>query len=76
MQIVAAALAEIVVDPDQRDRLRLELVANVVRDLRHADLLAERGAEQVAIAQGGQLAGLAADEMRDLGLLQHLHGRP
>src|SRR4051812_13593411 len=74
-QIVTAALAEIVVDPDQRDRLGLELVANVVCDLRHADLLAERGAEQVAIAQSGQLAGFAADQMRDLGLLQHLHGR-
>jgi hypothetical protein len=37
--------------------------------------MAERGAEQVAIAQGGQLAGFAADQMRDLGLLQHLHRR-
>ena len=72
-QPVAAALAEVVVHPDQRQRLGLELVADEVGDLRHADLLAERGAEQVGIAQRGQLAGFASDEVGNLGLLQHLH---
>ncbi len=71
-QPVAAALAEVVVDPDEGDALRLQLVADVVRDLRHADLLAERGAEHVRVAERDQLGRLAADELRHLGLLDHL----
>ena len=35
-----------------------------------ADLLPERRTEQVAIAEAGQFAGLATDEMGDFGLLQ------
>ena len=73
-QVVAAALAEVVVHPDQRDRLGLQFVADVVRDLRHADLLPERRAEQIAIAQACQFAGFATDEMGDFGLLQERHG--
>ena len=66
---VAAALAEIVVDPDDGDRLRLDAVANVVGDLRHAELLAERGAEDVRVVLLGDRRGLAADDLGNLGLL-------
>ena len=40
-EIVAPALAEIIVDPEHGHRLRLDAVANIVGDLRHAKLLPE-----------------------------------
>ncbi|MHC2787773.1 hypothetical protein ACVMBZ_007014 [Bradyrhizobium liaoningense] len=65
---VAAAAAEIVVDPDHGHRLRLHLVVDVFRDLRHRGLLAERSAEQVLVALLRQLGGLATHDLRDAGL--------
>jgi len=72
---IAPALAEIVVHPKHGDGLRLDAVANVVGDFRHAELLAERGAEDVRVALLGDCRSLAADDLRNLRLLgqRHIH---
>ena len=64
---VAAALAEIVVDPDDRDRLGLHVFGHVFGDLRHGRLLAERGAEQELVAHLGELGRFAAHDLGDAG---------
>ena len=56
-----------------RDGLRLDAVAHVVGDLRHAELLAERGAEDVGVALLRDRRRLAADDLRNLGLLREQH---
>ncbi len=71
---IAAALAEVVVDPHHRDLLRLDAVAHVVGDLGHRELLAERGAEDVSVAALGDGGGFGAGDLGDLGLLGELHG--
>ena len=72
-EIVVAALAEIIVDPDHRDILHLELVMQIVGDLRHRELLAEGGSEHPGIALRRDVGGLGADDLRDLGLLGQRH---
>ena len=62
---VAAALAEIVVDPDDRDRFRLQLVVDVFGDLRHRGLLAERGAKQKLVAALRQFGSFATHDLRN-----------
>ena len=69
MKVVAAALAEIVVDPQHGDVLRLDAVADVVGDFRHAELLAERRAEHVRVALLRDGRSFAADDLRDFRLL-------
>ena len=72
---VAPALAVVVVHPQERHRLRLDALGHEHRHLRHAHLLAERGAEDVVVAHLRDLGGLRAGDLRDLGLLreQHVH---
>ncbi len=70
---VATALAEIIVHPQHGDGLRLDAVADVVGDLRHAELLAEGGAEDVRIVLLRDRRGFAADDLRNLGLLGQHH---
>ena len=64
---VASALAEIVVDPDDRHRFGLEFVIDVFGDLRHRRLLAERGAEQELVAGLRQFGSFPAHDLRDTG---------
>ncbi len=45
----------------------------VVADVRHAELLAERGAEDVRIAFLGECRGFAADDFRNFRLLREQH---
>src|SRR3712207_7437191 len=48
-----------VVDPHDRDGLRLQLVAEIVGELRHGVGLVERRAEDVGVALLGEVRGLA-----------------
>ncbi len=75
VEIVASALAEIVVHPQHGDRLCLDAIANVVGDFRHAELLAERGPEDGGMRLLGDGGRLAANDLRNLRLLgqQHAH---
>ena len=70
---VAAALAEVVVDPHHVDGPRLEAVLDVARDLRHRRGLREGRAEDVGIALLRDRGGLAPREVRNLGAPRLLH---
>ena len=66
---IAPALAEVVVDEDHRDRLRLQIGRDVARDLRHRGRLREAGAKDERVALLGDRRRLAAGEVGDLGAL-------
>ncbi len=72
---IAAALAEVVVDPDHRHGPRLHRVADIARHLRHGGGLGERGAKNVGVALLRDRRGFAAGEIRDLRAprLRHAH---
>ena len=70
---VPAALAERVVDVDQRDLLGLEVVGDPLDQLGEPDLLAEGRQEDVRVALGDDEHRLGAADLRDARLAGELH---
>jgi len=69
---IASAPAEIVVDIDDRQRPRLDLVAQVVGDLGHGYVLAKGRAENVFGALRREIGCFATDDLRYLRLVGEL----
>ncbi len=72
-EVVATALAEVIVHPQHGDGFGLDAVADIVGDLRHAELLAERSAEYIGVALLGDRRGFATDDFRNFSLLRQQH---
>src|SRR5262245_26736900 len=73
VEIIATTLAEVVVHPQHADGLGLDAVTHVVGDLRHTELLSERGSENVRIAFLRDRRSFTADNFRDFRLLGQQH---